>query len=96
MKTKEEIKLMGEKYATTHEDVSDRLGKYLVSACFQDGYIQCQCQEDMADKKYTEEDVINLMFMATRWDTFKDGAVEYGMDMDNFFKYLINSLNKQD
>lgn len=96
MKTKEEIKLMGEKYATTHEDVSDRLGKYLVSACFQDGYIQCQCQEDMADKKYTEEDVINLMFMATRWDTFKDGDVEYGMDMDNFFKYLINSLNKQD
>ena len=58
MKTQEEIKLMGEKYATTHEDVSDRLGKYLVSACFQDGYIQCQCQEDMADKKYTERDRI--------------------------------------
>ena len=42
MKSKEELKLMGEKYAITHEDVSDRLGKYLVSACFQDGYIQCQ------------------------------------------------------
>ena len=54
MKSKEEIKLMGESYATTHEDVSDRLGKYLVSACFQDGYTQCQ--EDMADKKYTEKD----------------------------------------
>jgi len=52
MKTKEEIKLMGEKYATTHEDVSDRLGKYLVSACFQDGYIQCQCQEDMKKELY--------------------------------------------
>ena len=59
-----------------------------------EGYTQCQ--EDMADKKYTEEDVINLMFMATKWDTFKDGDVEYEMDMDEFFKYLINSLNKQD
>ena len=58
-----------------------------------EGYTQCQ--EDMADKKYTEEDVINLMFMATKWDTFKDGDVEYEMDMDEFFKYLINSLNKQ-
>ena len=47
MKSKEEIKLMGEKYAITHEDVSDRLGKYLVSACFQDGYTQCQ--EDMIE-----------------------------------------------
>ena len=48
MKSKEEIKLMGESYATTHEDVSDKLSKYLVSACFQDGYTQCQ--EDMAVK----------------------------------------------
>lgn len=48
------------------------------------------------DKKYTEEDVIKLMSMATKWDTFKDGDLEYGMDMDNFFKYLINSLNKKD
>jgi hypothetical protein len=52
--------------------------------------------EDMADKKYTEDDVIKLMSMATKWDTFKDGDVEYEMDMDNFFKYLIDSLNKQD
>ena len=46
MKSKEEIKQLGSKYALTHEDVSDKLGKYLVSACFQDGYTQCQ--EDMA------------------------------------------------
>jgi hypothetical protein len=45
MKTKEEIEQLGSKYATTHEDVSDKLSKYLVSACFQDGYTQCQ--EDM-------------------------------------------------
>lgn len=55
-----------------------------------------KCQEDIGDKKYTEEDVIKLMSMATKWDTFKDGDVEYGMDIDNFFKYLINSLNKQE
>ena len=59
-----------------------------------EGYLQCQ--KDMADKKYTEEDVINLMSMATKWDTFKDGDVEYEMNMNDFFKYLINSLNKQD
>ena len=45
MKSKEEIEQLGSKYATTHEDVSDKLSKYLVSACFQDGYTQCQ--EDM-------------------------------------------------
>ena len=59
MKNKEEIEKLGSKYATTHEDVSDKLSKYLVSACFQDGYTQCQ--EDMAEKKYTEEDVINIV-----------------------------------
>jgi hypothetical protein len=45
MKSKEEIEQLGSKYATTHEDVSDKLSKYLVSACFRDGYTQCQ--EDM-------------------------------------------------
>jgi hypothetical protein len=87
MKTPEEIEQLAEQYFPDPYICTGREG-------FIDGYTQCQ--EDMADKKYTEEDVINLMFMATRWDTFKDGDVEYGMDMDNFFKYLINSLNKQD
>lgn len=86
MKTQEEIEQLAEQWCTNVSS-SEKLA-------YKDGYTQCQ--EDMADKKYTEEDVINLMFMATRWDTFKDGDVEYGMDMDNFFKYLINSLNKQD
>jgi hypothetical protein len=84
MKSKEEIEqLAAREYWNSNTE----------SKSFIKGYTQCQ--EDMADKKYTKEDVINLMFMATRWDTFKDGDVEYGMDMDNFFKYLINSLNKQ-
>lgn len=89
MKSKEEIKLMGEKYAITHEDVSDRLGKYLVSACFQDGYIQCQCQEDMAEKKYTEEDLLHA---------FREGVLlpnsQIGI-MEDIFKQVVESLNKQ-
>ncbi len=91
MKTQEEIEQSAKK------EYGDNLHNPFFTAAPM-GYIKgyTQCQEDMADKKYTKEDVINLMFMATRWDTFKDGDVEYGMDMDNFFKYLINSLNKQD
>lgn len=88
MKSKEEIeKIATNKYGTSIYSIDE------VEA-FKEGYTQCQ--EDSKDKKYTEEDVINLMSMATKWDTFKDGDVEYGMDMDSFFKYLINSLNKQD
>ena len=89
MKSKKEIKLMGEKYAITHEDVSDRLGKYLVSACFQDGYIQCQCQEDSKDKKYTEEDVYWAINMSIG---FRDGGKTYS-DIDNEFQKF---KNKQD
>ena len=33
----EEIKIYSDKYSTTHEDVSDKLGKYLVSAIHIDG-----------------------------------------------------------
>ena len=89
MKTKEEIEQLAKEYAKQFEYWSS-------SSPFID-YIKgyTQCQEDMA-KKYTEEDIIKLMSMATKWDTFKDGDIEYGMDMDSFFKYLINSLNKKE
>ena len=91
MKTKEEIKQMGENYATTHEDISDRLGKYLVSACFQDGYIQCQCQEDIKQKLYE--------FGKLVLDTFhSEGRTHSGNErlprirFDDWF----NELNKKD
>jgi hypothetical protein len=93
MKTKEEIKLMGEKYAITHEDVSDKLSKYLVSACFQDAYTQCQ--EDM-DKKYTEEDIrkaIEVGVNAEAGDYPKGFTHKLGISLEDYF---INSLNKQD
>ena len=52
------------------------------SRSFIKGYTQCQ--EDMADKKYTEEDVRNAFF---------SGGVMKGIDE---FNHFINSLNKQD
>jgi hypothetical protein len=107
MKSKEEIKLMGEKYAITHEDVSDRLGKYLVSACFQDGYIQCQCQEDMA-----KESIAFAEFLKADFEMEDSGSSDDILWLlcgtrqtyttveiyDEFIKSrsLINSLNKQD
>ena len=57
-----DIKAKGDKYSTTHEDVSDRLGKYLVAACFQDGYHTAL--EDNKHKKYTEEDIVKAIEMA--------------------------------
>lgn len=50
-----DVEKKGENYSTTHEDVSDKLGKYLVNVCFQDGYYTAL--EDNKEKKYTEEDM---------------------------------------
>jgi hypothetical protein len=46
-----------------------------------------QCQEDMADKKYTEEDMLKL------WNTL---MVAMTNKNPIFFKDYINSLNKQE
>ena len=91
MKSKEEIKLMGEKYAITHEDVSDKLGKYLVSACFQDGYIQCQ--EDNDVKKYTEEDINE---MACDFVINVGGLPKTIEEWQNALWKFYQSLNKQE
>ncbi len=45
------------------------------------------CQKDMADKKYTEEDMLKL------WNTLMVAMTNYN---PIFFKDYINSLNKQD
>ena len=52
---------------------------------YKKGYTQCQ--EDMADKKYTEEDMLKL------WNTL---MVAMTNKNPIFFKDYINSLNKQD
>lgn len=35
------------------------------------------------------------MFMATKWDTFKEGDFEYKMNMDEFFEYIIKSIESK-
>jgi len=77
MKTKEEIeKLVDEIY-----------GEYsgYHKASFVNGYTQCQ--EDMADKKYTEEDLRQAMIVALVSNSVKGSA-----DIEDY----INSLNKKD
>ena len=89
MKTKEEIEQLA------NEEYKGNLHNPFFTAAPM-GYIKgyTQCQEDMADKKYTEQDIIN--------------AIQYGIDIeagnikfdykkypDSFTQY-IQSLNKQD
>jgi len=50
------------------------------TVAYKKGY--SQCQEDMADKKYTEEDIINIVKKSR----------ETGLTAE----YLILQLNKQD
>jgi hypothetical protein len=77
MKTKEEIEQLFKKYCNNVS--SSEILAYI------DGYTQCQ--EDMAEKKYTDEDLENA---------FNSGR-GYGVP-DNIknFNSFINSLNKQD
>jgi hypothetical protein len=61
---------------------------------FNKGYTQCQ--EDMADKKYTEEDVrkaIEVGVNAEAGDYPKGFSYKLGISLEDYF---INSLNKQD
>jgi hypothetical protein len=89
MKSKEEIKQLAKEvhYASANQGL-DANGCFNQYQGFIKGYTQCQ--EDMADKKYTEEDMRQVF--------------EFGL-MNNFnvieinndnFKYFINSLNKVD
>jgi hypothetical protein len=82
MKTPEEIEQLAKKQKDDTNTFDEQYG-YL------NGYIEgySQCQEDMADKKYTEEDLENA---------FNSGR-GYGVP-DNIknFNSFINSLNKQD
>jgi len=90
MKSKEEIEqLADKKYLQRAEAISDFTIKgYIVSATkggFIDGYTQCQ--EDMADKKYTKKDM-EKCFIA-------GGKLARNIDNPGFEDF-INSLNKQD
>ena len=77
MKSKEEIEQLAK------EEYGDYLHNPFFTAApmgYTKGYTQCQ--EDMADKKYTEQDIINIV----------NKSRETGLTAE----YLILSLNKQD
>ena len=87
MKTKEEIeqlaflqypRLINDPYNPMEDDNTYERQIWI------DAYTQCQ--EDMADKKYTEEDLRKAFYYGG-----KSAIDEYGS-----FETYINSLNKQD
>jgi hypothetical protein len=86
MKSKEEIEQLANEYAKQFDYAED-------SSPFLD-YIEgyTQCQEDMANKKYTEEDMLNC------WNTAFIDAMN--IDSETYkpiiYSDFINSLNKQD
>ena len=86
MKTQEEIKQLAEDFTTKDNGRYHYRGK----ECFIKGYMQCQ--EDMSDKKYTEEDMLfAFVHGGTKFEENKDASM-----LNKNFKELISSLNKQD
>ena len=83
MKTKEEIDEMYKKLYLSLDD-SPHYHTWVK------GYTQCQ--EDMSDKKYTEEDMLfAFVHGGTKFEENKDASM-----LNKNFKELISSLNKQD
>jgi hypothetical protein len=92
MKTKEEIEqLATNKYGTSIYSIDE------VEA-FKEGYTQCQ--EDMANKKYTEEDIrkaIQVGISAEAGDYPEGFTYKLGISLEDYYILeLLNSLNKQD
>jgi len=91
MKTKEEIKQLAKDFA---DDAHGSPTATFLEKGFINGYTQCQ--EDMADKKYTEADIrkaINVGISAEAGD-YPDGwSFKLGISLEDYF---INSINKQD
>ena len=84
MKTSKQIGQLAEQYLNIRLPKNGHNG-------YIDAYIKgyTQCQEDMADKKYTEEDMIKA------YQEGKSYVADTPPYFDNFEKF-IDSLNKQD
>jgi len=80
MKTKEEIEQLANDYG---KSVGNTDGTTAFD--FKLGYTQCQ--EDMADKKYTEEDMLKF---ANQYSSINN------LHLKEHLKEFIQSLNKQD
>ena len=89
MKTQEEIEQLADKFATSiYGFRNENHNSYLECKrnCIE---FYTQCQEDMADKKYTFNQITDAMVMA-REINGKETYYKYSMEE------IINSLNKQD
>ena len=96
MKTKEEIEQLAESQYGTEIGSIRGSNPYDLEADRKNGYIKGyqKCQEDMADKKYTEEDLRK----AFKYGIEMEAGIE-SFDYKNYpdgFSQFINSLNKQD
>lgn len=88
MKSREEIEQLANEYAKQFDYAED-------SSPFLD-YIEgyTQCQEDMTDKKYTEEDIRKVIDETLKACNIAQKE-SYG-DLEIDTNKIINSLNKQD
>lgn len=62
----QEAKKLGEHYSKMHQDVSGTLGKYLVSACYRDGY------ETAFDKMFTLDEAREIFRKGVQMDHPED------------------------
>jgi hypothetical protein len=83
MKTKEEIENICSNIVDS-ESINDQYKQSVYEGCVL-GYTQCQ--EDVAEKKYTEEDMIDAIIYGSSLTT---------SNVKLYAHNYINSLNKQD
>ena len=93
MKSKEEIEQLAKKQKGCSKEYCDSIDEqYGYLNGYIDGYTQCQ--EDMGDKKYTEEDIRKVIDETIKACNIsqKESYGDLEIDTDK----IINSLNKQD
>ena len=103
MKSREEIENLAKQLCNIPIDlVINEEERYYKNFQKYDGIIQgyTQCQEDMADKKYTEEDMMIIRNkLVSTLPTYDISAWDMLQSVSKYIKWFdeyINSLNKQD
>lgn len=93
MKTKEEIEKLAVDIIKTRFNQTSGYHKVVYVEAYVKAYMQCQ--EDMTDMKYTEEDIrkaIQVGISAEAGDYPEGWGYKLGITLED---YYINSLNKQ-
>ena len=103
MKSKEEIEQLAKQLCNIPIDlVIDEEERYYKNFQKYDGIIQgyTQCQEDMTENKYTEEDMMiirnKLVYILPTGDISAWDMLQSVSKYIKWFDEYINSLNKQD